>query len=44
MIASVFSSSAFKVWTAECFERRTDGNALGFDLEVTSLAEVSRRE
>ena len=41
MIASVLSSSAFKLWIAECFDRSTEGNALGFDFEVTSLADVS---
>ena len=41
MMASVLSSSALRVWIAECLERRTEGKALGFDFEVTSLAEVS---
>ena len=41
MIASVLRSSASSCCTAEFFCRRTEGNALGFDLETTVLEEVS---
>ena len=41
MMASVSMSSKLIACTEECLSRRAEGKALGFDLEVTTLAEVS---
>lgn len=41
MIASVSRSSTLIACTDECLSRRAEGKALGFDLDVTTLAEVS---
>lgn len=41
MMASVSRSSTLIVCTDEYLSRRAEGNALGFDVEVTTLADVS---
>jgi hypothetical protein len=41
MIASVSRYSTLIACTEECLSLRVEGNALGFDLDVTTLAEVS---
>lgn len=41
MIASVSKSSTLIACTDECLSLRVEGKALGFDLDVTTLAEVS---
>jgi hypothetical protein len=42
MIASVSKSSTLIACTDECLSRRVEGKALGFEVEVTTLADVSR--
>lgn len=41
MIASVSKSSTLIACTDECLSLRVEGKALGFDVEVTTLADVS---
>lgn len=41
MTASVSKSSTLIACTDECLSRRVEGKALGFDVEVTTFAEVS---
>lgn len=43
MVAVVLVSSSVKVWTADRFDRRAEGNADGFDLVVMVVDEVSSR-
>ena len=43
MIASVCTSSAVRVWTADFFDLNADGNALGFDVVVIDLDDVSEK-
>lgn len=42
MTASVSASSEVRVCTADCFERKADGNALGLDLDIIDFAAVSK--
>ena len=44
IVASVCTSSAVNVCTAESLDRKADGNALGFDLVVIAFDEVSISE
>lgn len=41
--ASVLLSSAVRVWTADLFARRADGNVLGLDSETMVLGRISGR-
>ena len=41
MIASFWTSSSVKVWTADRFERSADGNAVGLDVVVMVVDDVS---
>ena len=41
MVASVCTSSAPKVWTADRLDRRAEGKAEGFDWVVVVLEEAS---
>ena len=44
MTASFWMSSSVRVWTAESFERSGEGKAVGFDLVVMAVDDVSMEE
>lgn len=41
MTASFWMSFSVRVWTAESFERSAEGKAVGFDLVVIAVDDVS---
>ena len=43
MVAEVCTSASVNVCTAECFERKAEGKAVGFDFVVITVDEVSVR-
>ena len=43
MTASFWTSSSVRVWTADRFERRAEGKAVGFEVVVMALEDVSKQ-